>query len=43
MKDREKLLKSIRSAEEKLAYADPKTAGKLTSKIVKWKATLFDD
>lgn len=39
---RENMLKKIRSAEAELVYADPKRAAKLTNKIVKWKATVFD-
>ena len=42
MSKREKMLKKIRNAETELVYADPKRAAKLTNKIVKWKATVFD-
>ncbi len=42
MKNQEKILREIREAEMRLEYASPKTAGKLTSKIVKLKATVFD-
>ena len=42
MKNQEKILREIREAEARLGYADPKTAGKLTSKIVKLKAVVFD-
>ena len=38
----QKKLKKIRDAEAELVYADPKHAAKLTTKIVKWKATIFD-
>jgi hypothetical protein len=41
MKNREKILKRIRIAEENLAYANPKKAGELTSEIVRLKATVF--
>lgn len=34
-------LRAIREAEEKLAYASPKQAYKLTEQIAKWKAQLF--
>ena len=34
-------LRAIRTAEEKLSYASPKEAYKLTEKIAKWKAELF--
>ena len=34
-------LRAIREAEEKLSYANPKQAYKLTEKIAKWKAELF--
>lgn len=42
MNKREKTLKRIRAAEEQLAYADPKQAAKLASKIVRLKAVVFD-
>lgn len=42
MKNQEKILREIREAEMRLQYADPKTAGKLASKIVRLKATVFD-
>ena len=34
-------LRAIREAEEKLSYATPKEAYKLTEQIAKWKAQLF--
>ncbi len=40
-KKTKKRLRAIRDAEERLAFASPKTAGKLTEKIAKWKADLF--
>jgi len=41
MKNQEKILREIRKAENGLAFADPKTAGKLTSKIVRLKSVVF--
>lgn len=40
-KKTQKRLKAIRLAEEKLSYATPAEASKLTEKIAKWKAELF--
>lgn len=36
-------MQKIRKSEAELAYADPVRAAKLTSKIVKWKARVFDE
>ncbi len=41
--DRQKNLQKIRKAEAELAYAPPAKAAKLTGKIVRLKATLFDE
>ena len=38
----EKILKKIRKAEAEIAFAPPQKAAKLTSKIVRLKATVFD-
>ena len=43
MKNRKKLLQKIRRMEAELVYAPPARAAKLTSKIVKGKAQLFDE
>ena len=37
------ILKKIRKAEAELSFATPAKAAKLTSKIVRLKATVFDD
>ena len=42
MKNRQKLLNKIRQYEAELVYATPSRAAKLTGKLVKWKAELFD-
>ena len=42
MKDRQKLLNKIRRYEEELVYATPSRVAKITGKIVKWKAEVFD-
>jgi hypothetical protein len=42
MKNRKKLMDKIRRYEAELAYAPPSRAAKLTSKLVKWKADIFD-
>ena len=42
MKDRKKILDKIRKCEAELVYATPSRVAKLTGKIVKWKAELFD-
>lgn len=42
MKNRKKLMDKIRRCEAELAYAAPSRAAKLTSKLVKWKADIFD-
>lgn len=42
MKRKEKILKKIRKAEAEIAFAPPQKAAKLTSKIVRLKATVFD-
>ena len=42
MKNREKILKVIREKEAELAFATPARAAKLTSEIVRLKATVFD-
>lgn len=42
MKNQRKILKEIRKAEEALAIAPPDKAAKLTSKIVRLKAVIFD-
>ena len=36
------MLEKIRKCEAELAYAPPSRVAKLTGKIVKWKAELFD-
>ena len=41
--DREKLFQKIRTWERELIYASPTRAGKLASKIVKYKAQVFDE
>lgn len=43
MDKREKLFKKIRRFEAEIAYAKPSRVAKLTSKIVKWKAQVFDE
>lgn len=43
MKDVQKILRKIRSSEAELAFATPTRAAKLTSKIVRLKATVFDE
>jgi hypothetical protein len=43
MKKIQKRLQQIRGAEAALAYATPKQAARLVSRIVKWKAQLFSD
>ena len=43
MKSVEKKLKKIREYEAELVYATPSRAAKLTGKIVKWKAQVFDE
>ena len=42
MKNQRKILEEIRKAEAELASASPEKAAKLTSKIVRLKATIFD-
>ena len=42
MNKQEKKLRIIREKEEELAFATPKRAKKLTSEIVRLKATVFD-
>ncbi len=42
MNKQEKILKRIREKEEALAFATPSKAAKLTSEIVRLKATVFD-
>lgn len=42
MKNQRKILQKIREAEAAIASASPDEAGKLTSKIVKLKAIVFD-
>jgi len=42
VKDREKLWKKLRQAEEELAFATPKHAAKLSKKIVRLKWVIFD-
>ena len=42
MKDKRKLMQKIRQSEAELVYADPARVAKLTGKIVKWKARVFD-
>ncbi|MBR2375920.1 MAG: hypothetical protein IKA88_06495 [Clostridia bacterium] len=42
MKDPEKILQKIRKAEAEIASASPDHAAKLTGKIVRWKANVFD-
>ena len=42
MKNQRKILESIRKAEAALSYASPDKAAKLTSRIVRLKATIFD-
>ena len=42
MNKQEKRLRIIREKEEELAFATPKRAKKLTSEIVRLKATVFD-
>lgn len=36
------MMRKIRKAEAELIYATPSRAAKLASKLVKWKATVFD-
>lgn len=43
MGKRERLLRKIRFAEEKMVYATPAETAKLTGKIVKWKGQVFDE
>ena len=43
MKSVEKKLQKIRKYERELIYATPSRAAKLTGKIVKWKAQVFDE
>jgi hypothetical protein len=42
MEKQEKILRRIREKEEELAFATPARAKKLTSEIVRLKATVFD-
>jgi len=42
MKNQRKILESIRKAEAELPFATPAQAAKLTSKIVRLKAIVFD-
>ena len=42
MKNREKLMEKIRRYETEIIYATPSRAAKLTGKIVKLKAEIFD-
>lgn len=42
MKNEKIILRKIRKAEAELSFASPAQAAKLTSKIVRWKATVFD-
>lgn len=39
----QKLLQKIRLAEQKIPFANPAEAAKLTGKIVKWKGQVFDE
>jgi hypothetical protein len=43
VKNQKKLMGKIRKAEEEIAFAPPKKAAKLASKIVLWKNTIFDN
>lgn len=43
MKDREKLWNKIKNSERELLSASPSRAAKLTVKIAKWKAQVFDE
>ncbi|MBO5412595.1 MAG: hypothetical protein J6A38_05915 [Clostridia bacterium] len=43
MKDPRKALRKIRIAEEELQFATPEQAAKLTAKLVRWKASVFDE
>ncbi|MBP3434182.1 MAG: hypothetical protein J6K50_02800 [Clostridia bacterium] len=43
VKDTRKILRKIRRSEAELAYATPARAARLTSRIVRLKATVFDD
>lgn len=42
MQKQQKMLQKIRKMEEELVFAPPKKAAKLTSEIVRLKATIFD-
>lgn len=42
MDRQEKMMRKIRQKEEELAFASPRRAAKLTSEIVRLKATVFD-
>ena len=42
MKKARKAMRKLREMEEKLTYATPEQAAKLTGKIVKLKASVFD-
>ena len=42
MKNRKKLMEKIRKCEAEIIYATPSRAAKLTGKIAKWKAEIFD-
>ena len=42
MKNRKKYMDKIRQWEAELAYATPSRAAKLTGKLAKWKAEIFD-
>ncbi len=42
MRNQRKILEEIRKAEAAIASASPEKAAKLTSKIVRLKATIFD-
>jgi len=42
MKNRKKMYEKIRRCERELLIASPTRAAKLTAKITKWKAEVFD-
>jgi len=41
-KDRKKILRKIRRLEAEIAFASPKRTAKITSELVRLKATVFD-
>jgi len=41
-KDRKKILRKIRRLEAEIAFASPKRTAKITSALVRLKATVFD-